>query len=101
MDQVQTLKRYIGMLPGLYNSLQAVACTKEAKPFDEHDLANLILCMCPKKWETQWKLSQKTVPQSVSELVEVLETIEEAYNAKSRLRSNSRAHLMARGRTVI
>lgn len=82
VDRVQTLNRYIGMLPGLYNSPQAVAGTKEAKPFDEHDLANLILRMCPREWETQWKLSQKTVPQTVTELVEVLETIEEAYNAK-------------------
>jgi hypothetical protein len=79
MDLVLTLNRYIYMLPGLYNSPQAVAGTKEAKPFDEHDLANLILRMCPKEWEMQWKLSQKTVPQSVFELVEVLvlETIEE------------------------
>jgi len=67
------------MLLGLYNSQQAVAGTKEAMPFDEHDLANLILSMCPMEWEMQWKLSQKTVPQSVFELVEVrvLETIEE------------------------
>jgi hypothetical protein len=35
------------------------------------------------------KLSQKTVPQTVSEFVEVVETIEEAYN------------LMAIGRSVI
>jgi hypothetical protein len=38
--------------------------------------------MCPKEWDTQWKLYQKMVPQSVSELVKVLETTEEAYNAK-------------------
>jgi hypothetical protein len=44
-------------------------------PFDEHDLVNLILSMCPTEWEMQWKLSQKTVPWSVSELMEVLETI--------------------------
>jgi hypothetical protein len=81
VDRVQTLNWYIGMLPGLYNSPQA-AGTKEAKPFDEHDLAKLILRMCPPEWETQWKLSQKTVPQTVSEIVEVLETIKEAYNAK-------------------
>ncbi len=72
VDWVQTLNRYIGMLLGLYNSPQAVAGTKEAMPFDEHDLANLILSMCPTEWEMQWKLSQKTVPWSVSELMEVL-----------------------------
>jgi hypothetical protein len=38
--------------------------------------------MCPRELKTQWKLSQKTVPQTVSELVEVLDSIKEAYNAK-------------------
>ena len=33
----------------------------EAKPFDENGLADLIPRMCPKEWETQWKLSQKMV----------------------------------------
>ena len=81
-ERVQTLNRYIALLPGLYNSPQATSVTKQAKPFDDHDLANMLLRMCPKTYETQWKLTQGTVPQSIMGLVEVLETIEESKNAK-------------------
>ena len=45
-------------------------------------MANMLLRMCPKTYETQWKLTQGTVPQSIMGLVEVLETIEESENAK-------------------
>ena len=42
-EHVETLNRYIALLQGLYNSPQATSATKQAKPFDDHDLANMLL----------------------------------------------------------
>ena len=77
-ERIQTLNRYIGYLPSLYNSPNAVSTTELEKPLKEAELAQLLLSMCPRKWGLKYKLTQKTVPTSVSSLVEVLETIEDS-----------------------
>jgi hypothetical protein len=48
-------------------------------PFDDADLASHILRMVPRNWQDQYELSGALVPQSVRELLEVLECIEKAY----------------------
>ena len=44
--------------------------------FDEAELANLLLCMCPKSWQDQYNLTQDSLPQSVRKLLGILENVE-------------------------
>jgi hypothetical protein len=48
-------------------------------PFGDTNLASHILRMVPRNWQEQYELSGAMVPQSVRELLEVLEHIEKAY----------------------
>eukprot|EP00804_Cyclotella_cryptica_P013956 CCRYP_002458-RA/>CCRYP_002458-RA protein AED:0.31 eAED:0.57 QI:0/0/0/1/0/0/4/0/443 len=57
----------------------AAKSTKVCGPFDDADLASHILRMVPRNWQDQYELSGALVPQSVRELLEVLERIEKAY----------------------
>ena len=45
--RILQLNSYLGTLPGVYNSPKAIAKTKKIVPFDEVDLVQLILKMCP------------------------------------------------------
>jgi hypothetical protein len=45
-------------------------------PFNEAELANLLLCMCTDSWQNQYNLSQENVLQDCHRLVIVLENIE-------------------------
>ena len=47
-------------------------------PFDDPDLASHILKMVPRSWQDQYELTGATVPQSIRELLEALECIEQA-----------------------
>eukprot|EP00804_Cyclotella_cryptica_P010649 CCRYP_005464-RA/>CCRYP_005464-RA protein AED:0.15 eAED:0.23 QI:0/0/0/1/0/0/5/0/569 len=51
---------------------------KVCGPFDDADLASHILRMVPRNWQDQYELSGALVPQSVRELLKVLERIEKA-----------------------
>jgi hypothetical protein len=52
---------------------------KVCGPFDDADLASHILRIVPRNWQDQYELSGALIPQSVRELLEVLERIEKAY----------------------
>jgi hypothetical protein len=45
-------------------------------PFNEAELANLLLQMCPGSWQNQYNLSQETIPQDSCRLLIILENIE-------------------------
>jgi hypothetical protein len=80
--RVQQLNSYIGRLPGVYNSPKAIAKTKKIEPFDEVDLAQLILKMCPTEWQNQYSLSQGIIPQDMRSLLVTLDIIEKGENGK-------------------
>ena len=77
--RIQRLNGYLDLLPCLYYSSKAIKSTKVVGPFDDTDLASHILRMVPRNWQDQYELSGAMVPQSVRELLEVLERIEKAY----------------------
>ena len=56
--RVLQLNSYLGRLPGVYDSPKAIAKTKKILTFDEVDLAQLILKMCPMEWQNQYSLPQ-------------------------------------------
>jgi hypothetical protein len=79
VQRIQCLNGYLGLLPYLFYSLKAAKSTKVCGPFDDANLASHILRMVPQNWQDQYELSGALVPQSVRELLEVLECIKKAY----------------------
>ena len=75
--RVEQLNSYISHLPGLIDSPKALASTKKVQAYDEAELAQALLRMCPSKWQDQFNLSQGIIPQSLRNTIETLETIEQ------------------------
>ena len=75
-QRVEQLNGYLLHLPCLYNSPRATIATCSVAPFDDAELANLLLRMCPEAWQNQYDLTQETVPQDLRKLLTVLENIE-------------------------
>ena len=76
-ERVETLNSYIANLPGLIDSPKALPCTTKIKPYEEAELAQALLRMCPTKWQDQFNLTQGIIPQSLRNTIETLETIEQ------------------------
>ena len=72
---VEQLNSYVALLLGLYTSPRATPATKIVKPFDEVELANIVLRHCPTGWQDQYNLNQDTIPQDSWKLLLVLENI--------------------------
>jgi hypothetical protein len=79
VQRIQCLNWYLGLLPCLFYSSKAAKSTKVCGPFDDANLASHILRMVPRNWQDQYELNGALVPQSVRELLEVLEHIKRAY----------------------
>ncbi len=60
----------------------AIGTTKKITPFNEADLAQLILKMCPMEWQNQYSLSQGIIPQDMQSLLDTLEIIKKGENDK-------------------
>jgi hypothetical protein len=63
-------------LPCLFNSPKANQTTKKVLPLDDADLTTHLLCTCPAKWQTQYNLTENSIPVSTRALLLVLENIE-------------------------
>ena len=75
--RVEQLNSYISHLPGLVDSPKALPSTKRIKAYDEAELAQALLRMCPSKWQDQFNLTQGIIPQSLRNTIETLENIEQ------------------------
>lgn len=80
-QRVEQLNGYLRHLPCLYNSPYASPVTSSVMPFDDAELANLLLRMCPDTWQNSYDLTQDTVPQRLQKLLAVLENIEKCENS--------------------
>ena len=88
----EQLNSYLSHLPCTYESPHTTASTKPIQSYDEADLANLLLCMCPKSWQDQYDLTQDLLPQSVRKLLVVLENVGKVVansDAKERVKKES------------
>ena len=74
--RVEQLNGYIKYLPTVFDSYQAAATTKPAAPYDEAELAGMLLRMCPETWRDHYNTTQQYVPQDSRKLLLVLENIE-------------------------
>jgi hypothetical protein len=91
-QRVEQLNSYLSHLPCTYDSPRATAATKPVQSFDEAELANLLLRMCPESWQDQYDLTQDSLPQSVRKLLGVLENVEKVVansDAKERAKKES------------
>jgi hypothetical protein len=87
--RVEVLNGYLRYLPTLKNSPKAVATTKKGNvPFEEADLALIMLAALQLTWQNQYNLMHSTVPKSPRALLADLENIErvmlERYGEKQR-----------------
>jgi len=65
VTRMETLNKYLGLLPTIKNSPQAVASTELGNvPFNETKLASIVLSHLPVAWRTQYALTHALVPES-------------------------------------
>jgi hypothetical protein len=88
--RMETLNKYLGMLPTIKNSPMGVASTELGNvPFTEATHASIILSHLPVAWTNQYDLTHKTVPESPRVMLLDLENIEKMqvkkYNKKAKV----------------
>jgi hypothetical protein len=76
MTRMETLNKYIGLLPTIKNSPMAVASTElDNVPLNKMKLASIILNHLPVAWRTQYSLTHNLVPKSPRAILVDLENI--------------------------
>jgi hypothetical protein len=84
VTRMETLNKYIGFLPMIKNSPQAVASTELGNvPFNEMTLASIILNHLPVAWRTQYALTHTLVPESTRAILLDLKNIEKLFVEKT------------------
>ena len=76
VQRVQQLNGYLSQLPCKYYSAHKSDTTEVVKPFDDAELAELVLRMCPDRWQSDYMLHERVSPKSMRALLAVLELIE-------------------------
>jgi hypothetical protein len=77
------LNDYLAYLPTVKDSSMAIADTKKGNiPFDEADLARIMLKVVPTLWVNQYNLTHLTLPKSPRLLLPDLENIKRVMNKK-------------------
>ena len=89
VTRMETLNKYLGILPTIKSSPLAVASMEFGNiPFTQATHASIILSRLPVAWRHQYNLTHKTVPESPRAMLLDLKNIEkllvERYNKKAR-----------------
>jgi len=81
---METLNKYLGLLPTIKNSPQAVAPTELGNvPFNETRLTSIVLSHLPVAWRTQYALTHAIVPESPWAILGDLENIKKLFAEKA------------------
>ncbi len=81
MSRMGVLNDYMAYLSMVYDSSMAIEGTKKSNvPFDEADLAGIILNLVPVTWVNQYNMTHLTLPKSPRALLPDLEAIERIMN---------------------
>jgi len=84
VTRMETLNKYLGLLPTIKNSPQAVASMELGNvPFNEMTLASIIFNHFPVAWRTQYALTHTLVPESPRAILLDLENIEKLFAEKT------------------
>jgi hypothetical protein len=77
------LNDYLGYLPTVFDLLTAVVGTKKMNaPFDEADLAGIVLNLVPSSWVNQYNMTHSTLPKNPRALLNDLEAIKQVMDEK-------------------
>jgi hypothetical protein len=77
------LNDYLAYLPTVFNSLMAIAGTKKMNvPFNEADLAGIVLNLVPSSWVNQYNMMHSMLPKNPRALLIDLEAIERVMGEK-------------------
>ena len=80
VTQMETIHKYLGILPTIKNSPLVVASTEFGNvPFAEATHASIILSHLPVAWRSQYDLTHKTVPESPCMMLLDLKNIEKLF----------------------
>ncbi len=83
MSCMGVLNNYLAYLPTFFDSLMALAGTKKMNvPFDEADLAEIVLNLVPSSWVNQYNMIHSTIPKNPRDLLNDLEAIEQVMEEK-------------------
>jgi len=84
VTRMETLNKYLGLLPTIKNSPQAVTSMELGNvPFNETMLASIMLNHLPVAWRTQYALTHALVPQTPRAILVDLENIEKLFAEKA------------------
>jgi hypothetical protein len=74
---------YLAYLPMVFDSLMAIAGTKKMNvPFNEADLARIMLNSVLSSWVNQYNMTHSTLPKNPRALLNDLEAIEQVMDEK-------------------
>jgi hypothetical protein len=77
------LNDYLAYLPMVFDSLMAVAGTKKMNvPFDEADLAEIVLNLVPSSWVNQYNMMHSMLPKNPRALLNDLKVIKQVMDEK-------------------
>jgi hypothetical protein len=83
VSRMGVLNDYLAYLPTVFDSLMAVAGTKKMNvPFNEADLAGIVLFSAPSSWVNQYNMTHPTLPKNPGALLNNLEAIEQVMDEK-------------------
>ncbi len=83
MSHMGVLNDYLAYLPMVFDSLMAVVGTKKMNvPFDEADLARIVLKLVPSSWVNQYNMTHSTLSKNPRALLNNLEAIEQVMDEK-------------------
>jgi hypothetical protein len=83
VSRMGVLNDYLAYLPMVFDSLMAVAGTKKTNvPFNEADLARIMLNFVPSSWVNQYNMTHSTFPKNPRALLNNLEAIERVMDEK-------------------
>jgi hypothetical protein len=102
VSRMGVLNDYLAYLPMVYNSLVAIAGTKKINvPFDEADLAGIMLNAVPSFWVNQYNMMHSTLPKSPRALLNDLQAIKQVVDEKhqANLKAKSKEASAASGTT--
>jgi hypothetical protein len=83
VSRMGVLNDYLAYLPTVFNSSMVIAGTKKMNvPFDEADLAGIVLNLVPSSWVNQYNMMHSMLPKNPRALLDNLEAIEQVMDEK-------------------
>jgi hypothetical protein len=83
VSRMGVLNNYLAYLPTVFDSSIAIAGTKKMNaPFNEADLAEIVLNLVPSSWVNQYNMMHSMLPKNPRALLNNLEAIEQVMDEK-------------------